>query len=135
MRNIIGAARAMVAIVVLMAISAGSAAADSHNEGPRLMPDVFSDNTDVFTSTPLGGAKEKFTSPCDPCGMDAGTGMELFLDAIAVSAWEDDWYDDYDSGDQLDPDFGRAGFTLVNTEPVGGSNSPTSNPVLSAALT
>jgi hypothetical protein len=74
------------------------------------------------------GAIQSFTSPCDPCGMDGGTGVELLLDAVVepdVDAdgmgdesqdadggglgmdWEEDWFDDYEAGDQLDEDFGE----------------------------
>jgi hypothetical protein len=77
------------------------------------------------------GAVQSFTAPCDPCGMDGGTGMELLLDAEVepdVDAdglgdetqdpdggglgmdWEDDWFEDFDEGDELDEDFdARAG--------------------------
>jgi hypothetical protein len=72
------------------------------------------------------GAVQSFTQPCGPCGMDAGAGVELLLDAVVepdVDAdglgdesqdpdggglgpdWEDDWFDDYDAGDELDEDF------------------------------
>jgi hypothetical protein len=73
------------------------------------------------------GAVQSLTSPCAPCGMDGGTGVELLLDAVVepdVDAdglgdesqdpdggglgmdWEDDWFDDFDEGDELDDDFG-----------------------------
>ncbi len=73
------------------------------------------------------GALQSFTSPCGPCGTDGGTGVELLLDAVVepdVDAdglgdesqdpdggglgmdWEDDWFDDFDEGDELDEDFG-----------------------------
>ena len=109
MRRIIGIIGATLAIVALMAVSAGSALADSHNEGPHLFPDVFYDNTDVFASTAVGGANGSLTQPCDPCGMDGGTGTELL--------------------------FAVDDFALVDSEPLGGSPTPTSNPVLTAALT
>ena len=69
------------------------------------------------------GAIQSFTAPCDPCGMDGGTGTELLMDAVLepdVDAdgmgdesqdidggglgmdWEDDWFEDWDAGDQLD---------------------------------
>ena len=69
------------------------------------------------------GAVQSFTQPCDPCGMDGGTGRELLLDAVLepdVDAdslgdetqdadggglgmdWVDDWFDDWDAGDRLD---------------------------------
>jgi hypothetical protein len=73
------------------------------------------------------GAVQSFPQPCGPCGMDAGSGVELLLDAVVepdVDAdglgdesqdpdggglgpdWEDDWFEDYDAGDELDEDFG-----------------------------
>jgi hypothetical protein len=77
--------------------------------------------------------------------------MELLLDAIVEpvaqglgQTWEDDWFDDHGSGDQLDEGFGPVGAeldvsgdqaVLVTSEPVGGSEAPTSNPVLTATLT
>jgi hypothetical protein len=72
------------------------------------------------------GAVQSLTSPCEPCGMDGGTGMELLLDAVVepdVDAdglgdesqdpdggglgmdWEEDWFDDFGEGDELDEDF------------------------------
>jgi hypothetical protein len=72
------------------------------------------------------GAVQFFESPCDACGMDGGTGIELLMDAVLepdVDAdgmgdesqdddggglgldWEEDWFDDWDEGDQLDEDF------------------------------
>jgi hypothetical protein len=72
------------------------------------------------------GAIQSLTSPCAPCGRDAGTGVELLLDAVVepdVDAdglgdesqdpdggglgmdWEDDWFDDFEEGDELDEDF------------------------------
>ena len=72
------------------------------------------------------GAVQSFTAPCDPCGMDGGTGTELLMDAVLepdVDAdgmgdesqdvdggglgmdWEDDWFEDWDEGDQLDEEF------------------------------
>jgi hypothetical protein len=72
------------------------------------------------------GALQALTSPCAPCGTDGGTGVELLLDAVIepdVDAdglgdesqdpdggglgmdWEDDWFDDFDEGDELDEDF------------------------------
>jgi hypothetical protein len=74
------------------------------------------------------GALQALTSPCEPCGTDGGTGVELLLDAVVepdVDAdglgdesqdpdggglgldWEDDWFDDFDEGDELDEDFGE----------------------------
>jgi hypothetical protein len=72
------------------------------------------------------GAVEMFSQPCDPCGSDGGTGTELLFNAVVepdVDAdglgdetqdpdggglgedWVDDWFDDYDEGDELDEDF------------------------------
>jgi hypothetical protein len=72
------------------------------------------------------GAVQSFQAPCEPCGMDGGTGMELLMDAVLepdVDAdgmgdesqdpdggglgldWEEDWFDDWDEGDQLDEEF------------------------------
>jgi hypothetical protein len=71
------------------------------------------------------GAIQSFAQPCAPCGIDGGTGTELLLDAVVepdVDAdglgdesqdpdggglgldWEDDWFDDFEEGDQLDED-------------------------------
>jgi hypothetical protein len=71
------------------------------------------------------GAMQSFATPCAPCGMDGGTGMELLLDAVLepdVDAdglgdesqdpdggglgmdWEDDWFEDFEEGDELDED-------------------------------
>jgi hypothetical protein len=71
------------------------------------------------------GAIQSFAPPCQPCGMDGGTGVELLLDAVLEPDvdedglgdesqdpdggglgldWEDDWFDDYDEGDELDED-------------------------------
>jgi hypothetical protein len=73
------------------------------------------------------GAIESFALPCNPCGADAGAGAELLFNAVVepdVDAdglgdetqdpdggglgfdWEDQWFADYDEGDQLDADFG-----------------------------
>jgi hypothetical protein len=72
------------------------------------------------------GAVQSFTLPCGPCGMDGGTGMELLFDAVVEpdvdgdglgdesqdpdggglgEDWEDDWFEDFDEGDELDEDF------------------------------
>jgi hypothetical protein len=72
------------------------------------------------------GAIQTFTQPCGPCGMDGGTGVELLYDAVVepdVDAdglgdetqdpdggglgldWQDDWFDDFEAGDELDDDF------------------------------
>ena len=71
------------------------------------------------------GAVQSFAAPCEPCGMDGGTGAELLFDAVVepdVDAdglgdetqdpdggglgldWEDDWFDDFEGGDELDED-------------------------------
>jgi hypothetical protein len=71
------------------------------------------------------GAIQTFAPPCDPCGMDGGTGTELLLGAVLEPDvdqdglgdesqdpdggglgmdWEDDWFDDYADGDELDED-------------------------------
>jgi hypothetical protein len=78
------------------------------------------------------GAVQSFSAPCDPCGMDGGTGVELLLDAEIepdVDAdglgdetqdpdggglgedWEDDWFEDFDEGDELDEDFDEGAGT------------------------
>ena len=72
------------------------------------------------------GAVQSLTTPCEPCGTDAGTGVELLLDAVVepdVDAdglgdesqdpdggglgmdWEDDWFEDFGEGDELDEEF------------------------------
>jgi hypothetical protein len=72
------------------------------------------------------GAIQSFTQPCEPCGMDGGTGVELLYDAVVEPDvdedglgdetqdpdggglgmdWEDDWFEDFDEGDELDEDF------------------------------
>jgi hypothetical protein len=72
------------------------------------------------------GAVQSLTNPCAPCGTDGGTGTELLFDAVVepdVDAdglgdesqdpdggglgmdWEDDWFDDFGEGDELDEDF------------------------------
>jgi hypothetical protein len=77
------------------------------------------------------GAIQSFSRPCGPCGMDGGTGVELLFDATVEPDvdsdglgdetqdpdggglgldWEDDWFEDFDEGDELDEDFdARAG--------------------------
>lgn len=71
------------------------------------------------------GAVQSFVQPCEPCGTDGGTGIELLLDAVVEADvdedglgdesqdpdggglgldWEDDWFDDFDEGDELDED-------------------------------
>jgi hypothetical protein len=74
------------------------------------------------------GAVQSLTNPCAPCGADGGTGIELLFDAVVepdVDAdglgdesqdpdggglgmdWEDDWFEDFEEGDELDEDFDR----------------------------
>jgi hypothetical protein len=71
------------------------------------------------------GAVQTFAPPCAPCGMDGGTGVELLFDAVVEpdvdqdglgdesqdpdggglgEDWEDDWFDDFEEGDELDED-------------------------------
>jgi hypothetical protein len=71
------------------------------------------------------GAIQSFTRPCTPCGTDGGTGVELLFDARLEPDvdtdglgdetqdpdggglgldWEDDWFEDFEAGDELDPD-------------------------------
>jgi hypothetical protein len=66
------------------------------------------------------GAIRSFTGPCDPCGMDGGTGTEILFGAIVAPDadgmgdesqdpdggglgldWEDDWFEDFEAGDEL----------------------------------
>jgi hypothetical protein len=75
------------------------------------------------------GAIQSFTSPCDPCGTDGGTGTELLFDAVVEPdvdedglgdesqdpdggglglEWEDDWFEDFEEGDELDEDIDDA---------------------------
>jgi hypothetical protein len=75
------------------------------------------------------GAVQSFVPPCEPCGMDGGTGIELLFDAVVEpdvdsdglgdetqdpdggglgEDWEEDWFEDFDEGDELDEDFGPA---------------------------
>ena len=72
------------------------------------------------------GAVQSFVQPCKPCGTDGGTGVELLFDAIVEPDvdedglgdesqdpdggglgldWEDDWFADFEEGDELDEDF------------------------------
>jgi hypothetical protein len=74
------------------------------------------------------GAIRSFRQPCGPCGMDGGTGVELLYDAVVEpdvdedglgdetqdpdggglgEDWEDDWFEDFAEGDELDEDFDR----------------------------
>jgi hypothetical protein len=75
------------------------------------------------------GAVQSFAPPCEPCGMDGGTGVELLFDAVVEpdvdsdglgdetqdpdggglgEDWEDDWFEDFEEGDELDEDFAPA---------------------------
>jgi hypothetical protein len=77
------------------------------------------------------GAIQSFTQPCDPCGMDGGTGVELLYDAVVEpdvdgdglgdetqdpdggglgEDWEADWFEDFEEGDELDEDFEEDDF-------------------------
>jgi hypothetical protein len=72
------------------------------------------------------GAVQSFTPPCGPCGTDGGTGTELLFAAVVEPDidedglgdetqdpdggglgldWEDDWFEDFEEGDELDEDF------------------------------
>jgi hypothetical protein len=72
------------------------------------------------------GAIQSFSEPCSPCGMDGGTGSELLFDAVLEPDvdedglgdetqdpdggglgldWEENWFEDYEEGDQLDDEF------------------------------
>jgi hypothetical protein len=72
------------------------------------------------------GAVQSFVQPCEPCGTDGGTGVELLFDAVVEPDvdgdglgdesqdpdggslgldWEDDWFEDFEEGDELDEDF------------------------------
>jgi hypothetical protein len=73
------------------------------------------------------GAVQRFVLPCDEaCGMDGGAGTELLFGAVVEPDvdedslgdetqdpdggglgldWEDDWFEDYEEGDELDEDF------------------------------
>jgi hypothetical protein len=71
------------------------------------------------------GAVQSFAQPCEPCGTDGGTGVELLFDAVVEPDidedglgdesqdpdggglgldWEDEWFDDFEEGDELDED-------------------------------
>jgi hypothetical protein len=79
----------------------------------------------VGTRARPDGAIQSFALPCEPCGMDGGTGAELLFNAVVEpdvdadglgdesqdpdggglgATWEDDWFQDYDEGDQLEAD-------------------------------
>jgi hypothetical protein len=80
------------------------------------------------------GAIQSFNEPCGPCGMDGGTGVELLYDAVVEpdvdgdglgdesqdpdggglgEEWEDDWFDDFEEGDELDEDFDEDGSSAA----------------------
>ena len=69
------------------------------------------------------GAIQSVSLPCEPCGMDGGTGVELLFDALVEPDvdedglgdesqdpdggglgldWEEDWFEDFEEGDDLD---------------------------------
>ena len=71
------------------------------------------------------GAVQWFATPCEPCGMDGGTGTELLFSAVVEPDvdedefgdetqdadggglgldWEEDWFEDYEEGDEFDED-------------------------------
>jgi hypothetical protein len=79
----------------------------------------------VRTRPQPDGAIQSFSLPCEPCGMDGGTGVELLLDALVEPDvdqdglgdesqdpdggglgldWQDDWFEDFEAGDELDED-------------------------------
>ena len=79
----------------------------------------------VQTRPQPDGAIQSFSLPCEPCGMDGRTGVELLLDALVEPDvdqdgqgdesqdpdggglgldWEDDWFEDFEEGDELDED-------------------------------
>jgi len=79
----------------------------------------------VRTRPQPDGAIQSFSLPCQPCGMDGRTGVELLLDALVEPDvdqdglgdesqdpdggglgmdWEEDWFEDFEEGDDLDED-------------------------------
>ena len=71
------------------------------------------------------GAIQSLSPPCEPCGTDGRTGVELLLDAQVEPDvdqdvlgdesqdpdggglgldWEEDWFEDFEAGDELDED-------------------------------
>jgi hypothetical protein len=83
------------------------------------------------------GAVQRFATPCDPCGTDAGTGVALLFGAVVEPDvdedmlgdesqdadggglgldWEDDWFDDYEEGDGLDDDRPQRALQLLDVE-------------------
>ncbi len=90
----------------------------------------------VRTRARPDGAVQSFASPCDPCGMDGGTGEELLFDALVEPDvdqdglgdesqdpdggglgldWENDWFDDFAEGDELDADVSGADSPAART--------------------
>jgi hypothetical protein len=80
------------------------------------------------------GAVQSFSPPCEPCGMDGGTGTELLLNAMVEPDvdqdalgdesqdpdggglgvdWQDDWFEDFQEGDELDEDASARGRPQV----------------------
>jgi hypothetical protein len=79
----------------------------------------------VRTRPQPDGAIQSFALPCQSCGMGGRTGVELLLDAVVEPDvdqdglgdesqdpdggglgldWEDDWFEDFEEGDELDED-------------------------------
>jgi hypothetical protein len=79
----------------------------------------------VRTRPQPDGAIQSFSLPCEPCGMDGRTGVELLFDALVEPDvdqdglgdesqdpdggglgmdWEEDWFEDFEEGDELDTD-------------------------------
>lgn len=81
----------------------------------------------VRTRPQPDGAIQSFSASCEPCGMDGGTGVELLLNALVEPDvdqdglgdesqdpdggglgldWEEDWFEDFEEGDELDEALG-----------------------------
>jgi hypothetical protein len=84
----------------------------------------------VRTRPQPDGAVQSFPLPCEPCGTGGRTGVELLLDALVEpdvdgdglgdesqdpdggglgAGWEDDWFEDFEQGDELDEDLVESG--------------------------
>jgi hypothetical protein len=102
----------------------------------------------VRTRPQPDGAIQSFSLPCEPCGMDGRTGVELLLDALVEPdvdqdrlgdesqdpdggglglEWEEDWFEDFEAGDELDEDLDedasplqRRPVRLLNAERLSG---------------
>jgi hypothetical protein len=82
-----------------------------------------------------GGAIQSVSTPCEPCGMDAGSGTELLFAALVEPDvdrdglgdesqdpdggglgvdWEDDWFEDFEDGDELDDDASARELRLLD---------------------